>query len=155
MFLNRVLPLPPALSTTSAASPLSSGRDSLLQNRIMMSKRPSPSSSTKNKSPTASLKSSSPVGRSSPQSPGQQPLGDYQDSSIRVSPSRHSTPKRSSFQTSVEAVRRSSRNLPSLSTSSGSVRSLDSPSQLCLCQPEPKVPRPRNGKNFLQYLCCS
>ena len=151
MFLNRVLPLPPALSTTSAASPLNSGRDSLLQNRIMTSRGPSPSS-TKNKSPTASLKSSSPAGRTSPQSPGAQHLEDYQDSGVRVSPSRCSTPKRSSSQVSAEAVRRSSRNLPSLSTSRGSIRSTDSPSQLCLCQPEPKVPRPRNGENILHNL---
>lgn len=151
MFLNRVLPLPPALSTTSAASPLNSGRDSLLPNRIMTSRGPSPTS-TKNKSPTASLKSSSPAGRNSPQSPGRQPLEHYQDPSVRVSPSRRSTPKHSSSHISVEAVRRSGRKLPSLSTSSGSIRSTDSPSQLCLCQPEPKVPRPRNGKKFPRYL---
>ena len=151
MFLNRVLPLPPALSTTSAPSPLNSRRDSLLQNRIMTGREPS-SSSTKNKSRSASLKSSSPAGRHSPQSPGEEPLEHYQDSSVGVSPSHRSTPKRSPSQVSAEAVRRSSRHLPSLSTSSGSVRSTDSPSQLCLCQPEPKVPRPRNGENFLQSL---
>ena len=37
--------------------------------------------------------------------------------------------------------------------SASSIASAEISGHVCLCQPEPKIPRPRNGKSFLGFLC--
>jgi HMG box factor len=43
---------------------------------------------------------------------------------------------------------RSERSSSSSASSNSPIKSKDSPVQFCLCQPEPKVPRPRNGESM-------
>lgn len=45
---------------------------------------------------------------------------------------------------------RSDRSSTSSASSNGApVKSKDTPMQFCLCQPDPKIPRPRNGESIL------
>ena len=71
---------------------------------------------------------------------------EYPDPVTSAPSSVSSARKRSSSQVSAEDLQHSGRNFPSLSTSGGVSRSRVSPKDICLCQADPKVPRPRNGK---------
>lgn len=45
-----------------------------------------------------------------------------------------------------------SQNLPPIRKPSTVSWSGELPSQVCLCQPDPKVPRPRNGKRLIVFI---
>lgn len=124
----RVLPAPPSLANQDSSS-WSSEPDSLLRHKIMTTET-SNNLNSKTKSLTPSQKPSSPAGDKAGSSPGLESLEDYIDS-----PQART---RSSSQISNESYRLEGR-LPSVSWHG------ESPSQICLCQPDPKIPRPRNG----------
>ena len=72
-------------------------------------------------------------------------LGDHEESVPPKSIQRYNRRKRSISQLSTITTRRSSDHLPSISATGIPSRSTTSASDVCLCQPDPKVPRPRNG----------
>ena len=62
--------------------------------------------------------------------------------------------KRDSDHPPEEPVQLGRTRLPSFSGEGSNHKFNDSPSQLCLCQPDPKVPRPRNGEfECFRYVC--
>ncbi len=129
MSYHRVLPPPPALASQDISS-WSIEPDSLLRHKIMTTESPN-NFSRKTKSLTPFQNPSSPEADKALSSPGLQSLEDYVDSP--------QVGKKKSFsQISNESHKPRSR-LPSVSWD------LESPSQICLCQPDPKIPRPRNG----------
>ena len=128
MSYHRVLPVPEALIHPNPARKQKVGTDSLLPSRTMTSEKPV-SPSKRSKSPVSSQQSSSPLVDKPQGSPSINSVDGFDDSP---------EPRdRSSSQLSNREVRR----LPSISKS----WQAESPSDICLCQPDPKVPRPRNG----------
>ena len=129
MSYHRVLP-PPSPATQKISS-WGVEADSLLRHKIMPTEDAS-DLNNKKKSLTPSQKPSSPEGDNSISSPGIESLEDYV-----VSPTARA---RSSSPISSESHRRGSNLTP--------IPWQGEPSSLiCLCQPEPKIPRPRNGKS--------
>ena len=145
MFYNRVLPPPSALAAASIAEQQTVGRESLLQHRIMTSVEPNHSARELNHQI-----SSSPIQRNLRSYLGRETVENYERSVPLKSFIGHDTRKDFSSQLSTKATLPSSNHLPSVSTTSTPSRSATSPSDICLCQPDPKVPRPRNGMH-----CCS
>ena len=150
MFYHRVLPPPPIVTSHFLATAQVTGRDTPPRHRIMTAEEPK-NAADKDKSPTPSNKTSSslsPLEANSPRSADQESLEDYEESTKVVSPA-HSTRKRSSSQLSKKDIL-PEQNLPPILTaippSGGSL------SQICLCQRDPKVPRPRNGMPFYYAL---
>lgn len=143
MFYHRVLPPPPTVPTYCLAAAQVTGRDTRTVHRIMTAEEPQ-NAADKDNSPAPSSKTSpslSPLGDNSPLSPDQE---SYEDSTKAASPA-HSTRKRSSSQLSRRDIL-TEQSLPPISTAIP--RSAESLSQVCLCQRDPKVPRPRNGMTF-------
>ena len=154
MFYNRVLPLPPALTSTSVDKSTSSAPNTLLQHKIMTVAELDGNTDThRSISPRSYRRASSPAKDKRPTSPGQESLEDHEDSLSTESLSSRTTRKRSSSQASQEGRPRSTRGPPSISTLTANrvLRAADSASQVCLCQPDPKVPRPRNGILFSNF----
>ena len=139
MSYHRVLPVPEALIHPNPTRKQKAGTDSLLPSRTMTSEK-MVSPSKRSKSPGSSQHSSSPLAERRQGSPSINSLDEFEDSP---------EPRdRSSSQLSNREVRR----LPSISKS----WQAESPSDICLCQPDPKVPRPRNGTPHLPinaFLC--
>lgn len=139
MFLHRVLPPPSPLPKSFHAGPPLARRDTLLENRIMTSEVPDS---------FVKIGSGSSLKPSFQNPKSHSPQGDYQ--AVR-SPTNQLegglSRKRVSSQSSIEETRSIiSRTVPSVSAESPITKyTTDSPSQICLCQPDPKVPRPRNG----------
>ncbi|KAL8744201.1 MAG: hypothetical protein Q9190_003529 [Brigantiaea leucoxantha] len=136
MSYHRVLPPPPALATQSSNAPWLPRPDSLLQNQIMTDEN---SKSNQNGHGNQGLASSS-----APSSPVQDkasssPVHHRQEESSGAR-------TRSSGPVSSEGEKRLQRRLPFISKETVN---WDSPSSICLCQPDPKVPRPRNA--FILY----
>ena len=128
MFNHRVLPLPPLPSPLAATSNtllpgVNMASDSLGSTKVVGTRRLSLRSSSpkSNHYPTTSEKTSPDLG-------------------LVLHPPVSIANKRTASQDSVEEVPRTDSGYPSFSTS-GILTS-----QVCLCQPDPKVPRPRNGK---------
>lgn len=131
MSYHRILP-PPSLATQDISS-WDVEPDSLLRHKIMPTEAAN-NLNNRNKSLTSFQKPSSPEGDKARSSPGVESLEDYVDSP----PARAS----SSSQISSEGHRRDSNR-------SSNPWQGDSSNLICLCQPEPKIPRPRNGKSGL------
>ena len=144
MFYNRVLPPPSALAAASIAEQQTVGRESLLRHRIMPSIEPNRSARELNHQI-----SESPIRRNLRSYTGRETAEDYEGSVPLESFIGHDTCKKFSSQLSAKATLPSRNHLPSVSTTSTPSRSATSPSDICLCQPDPKVPRPRNGMR-----CC-
>ena len=146
MFTHRVLPLPPQLYI--AAEPISQPacRDNPLQNGNMSRHDFRGSTETMMNTRKASPRSSSPSRNhfSTVSERGSSP--DYQNAALVLRSSSRSTRKRTSSQDSAEETQLSDRAVPSLSPTSTLTELEGPPSQVCLCQPDPKVPRPRNGR---------
>ena len=130
MSFHRVLPRPAALSNEDLANRWAIGPDSLRSARIMPNER----------SDGAFLKNSQ-----IPASPSPEPT--------TRTPSAHIEEERSfedtnSARHSPDPRRRGSIPSPvhKPALSAIDIWQGESPSQICLCQPDPKVPRPRNGK---------
>lgn len=137
MFNHRVLPLPPLLTPNPLLNPLAASSNTLLPSVDMASD--SLGSTEVVGTRRASLRSSSPKRNHYPTTSEKASSGAQKDSAL-VLHSVSTAHKRSASQDSVEDVPRTDSGYPSLATS-GILTS-----QVCLCQPDPKVPRPRNGK---------
>ncbi|KAL8654565.1 MAG: hypothetical protein Q9226_003381, partial [Calogaya cf. arnoldii] len=126
MSYHRVLPPPPALASRTRAAQWLPKQDTLLQNRIMADENYRPDESIAQQtspSPTAE--------RLSPQ-PSEESVEDVATSSnIRT---RSSATNESNDPSDQRALSITQENTL-----------WNSPSSICLCQPDPKVPRPRNG----------
>ncbi|MCJ1235927.1 hypothetical protein MMC14_003901 [Varicellaria rhodocarpa] len=135
---------PPPCSTIESFHPLQLGRESLLRHRIMPSIEPNRSARELNHQI-----SESPIRRNLRSYTGRETAEDYEGSVPLESFIGHDTCKKFSSQLSAKATLPSRNHLPSVSTTSTPSRSATSPSDICLCQPDPKVPRPRNA--FILY----
>ncbi|KAF6230342.1 hypothetical protein HO133_004682 [Letharia lupina] len=141
MSFHRVLPLLPALSDQALRDRWAIQPDTLISSKIMPDETPKAAAS-ENQSPTPTPRSlSSPPEEGVQKSPGEESLEDYESPKYRT----HSL---------SQAARTSSRpsRTEQLSVPRKSVVEKwqeDSPSSICLCQPDPKVPRPRNA--FILY----
>ena len=144
MFGHRVLPpLQPQTVLSSTNIPIR-GQDTLLQHRIMTSDK-SCDSLEKPINRRSSQASTSPIDKQHTNSTHLENLEAQQTSPIANQSSGRLIRKRNSSPSSIEELGSPERNLLSISTSSILTSTTDSPSQICLCQPDPKVPRPRNG----------
>ncbi|KAI9874800.1 MAG: hypothetical protein M1830_009258 [Pleopsidium flavum] len=146
MSYHRVLPKPPALSSRKPSESRINGRNALLQHKIMTDIEPNEVSDKGKTSRSSSLNTFSNVAASQ-RSASLESLQDYQDSPTVETASTRIGQKRAASLIPTSDHRY--RDLPSLSTGSAITRSADSASQVCLCQPDPKVPRPRNA--FILY----
>jgi len=144
MSYHRVLPLPEPLHPDLARR--QSQADALLQQTTMANEQ----SSTANRarSPVSSPRSSSPVADRFPGSPGAGSVDDRVSHGL-PEPIPVGSPK-DRARTSSQASSGGRRRLPSITRTF----QLESPSDICLCQPDPKVPRPRNGTqlHLLSYM---
>ena len=146
MFYHRVLPPTSALSTTTPTTFYRApGPDSLIQHKIMTS-GVSSGQARKTTIQPSFRKPVSLTTRNRRPSPDVETEQEYPDPITNTTSSGPSTRKRTSSQVSIEELRHSGRSVPPLSASSEASRSTDSPKDVCLCQADPKVPRPRNGK---------
>ena len=140
MSFHRVLPLLPVLSNEALRDRWATKPDTLLSSRIMPDdSNPEDGVASKNSEAfsTSTKKSPSPPDDQGPSSIGdEEELESYRSSNY---------PTRALSQT-PDAGSRPSKTVEKSSTD----EALDgwqgeSPSSICLCQPDPKVPRPRNG----------
>ncbi len=133
MSYHRVLPPPPALARQTPAAQWLPKQDTLLQNRIMAVSNSRPDESVaQHISPVAGPSSpSSTADKLSPQ------LSDASAQDVAILPNTR---------TRSTATNESSHpsDLRSLSVTQENTV-WNAPSSICLCQPDPKVPRPRNG----------
>lgn len=137
MSFHRVLPLLPALSDQALRDRWAIQPDTLVSSKIMPDETPKTAAS-ENKSPTpAPRSSSSPPEEGDQKSPGEESLEDYESPKLRTL----------SLSQAARAGTRPSRADQSSTPRKSVVEKWqeDSPSSICLCQPDPKVPRPRNG----------
>lgn len=134
MSFHRVLPL---LSDQALRDQWAIQPDTLISSKIMPDKT-TRAAASENKSPTPPPRSlSSPPEEEVQRSPGEESLEDYESPKQRTH----------SLSQAVKTSNRSSRTDQSSLPRKSVVESWqeDSPSSICLCQPDPKVPRPRNG----------
>ena len=134
MSFHRVLPLLPALSNEALESRWAIQPDTLLSSKIMPDET-TKAASKGNKPPTPTLNSSSPSEDQATPSPVAEELEDYESPKY---------PGRSLLRESDSGNPASKTPRPSVSQDLDAWKG-ESPSSICLCQPDPKVPRPRNG----------
>ncbi len=139
MSFHRVLPLLPALSNEALRDRWATKPDALRSSKIMPENKDSTeeASSRDHGLVKAAAKSSSPPEDQGPSSTGEEELEPYDlpkhpGRSLSQTPDARSRP--------FKTVEKSSSD-EALDRWRG-----ESPSSICLCQPDPKVPRPRNGK---------
>ncbi|KAL8748896.1 MAG: hypothetical protein Q9199_008010 [Rusavskia elegans] len=137
MSYHRVLPPPPALASQTPAAQWLPKQDTLLQNRIMADTNSRPDESiAQHNSPVHVPTSPSPTAdRHSPQ-PSEASVEDVATSSnIRTRSSATNENNNPSDQRALSITQEDTL--------------WNAPSSICLCQPDPKVPRPRNA--FILY----
>ena len=147
MFIHRVLPLPSPLTNTTCSKAQDTSRDSLLENSNMTGRECYGGSATMISPRRVSLRSSSPSKNRFPNTGWQESNESFRESALVVQGPNRSLRKRTMSQDPVGEIRHSERKLPPLQDSNILTTSADSASQVCLCQPDPKVPRPRNGQS--------
>lgn len=133
MSYHRVLPPPPALASQTPTAQWLPKQDTLLQNRIMADNDSRPDESiAQHTSPVHVPTSPSPTAdRHSPQ-PSEASVEDVATSSnIRTRSSATNESNNPSDQRALSITQEDT--------------VWNAPSSVCLCQPDPKVPRPRNG----------
>ncbi len=154
MSFHRVLPLLPALSDQALRDQWAIQPDTLISSKIMPDET-NKAAANENKSPNPAPRSfSSPPEEGAQRSPGDESLEDYESPKHRTH--------------SLSQVAGTGNRLSRADQSSVPKKSVvenwqdDSPSSICLCQPDPKVPRPRNGTStiilhasllLLPYMC--
>lgn len=143
MSYHRVLPLPEPLHPDLA--PRQSQADALLHQTIMASEQSSAATPNRARSPVSPQRTASPVADGSPRSPGTGSVDDHVSHGL-PEPIPIDSPK-DRVRTSSQASSGGRRRLPSITRTF----QLESPSDICLCQPDPKVPRPRNGTHSYFY----
>lgn len=134
-FPNRVLPLLPHVSNEALEHRWS--RPDPLKAYKIMPDETSNAASKDTKAPTPTPNSSSPAEDRATPSPVDVDLEDYE--SPKYPPPRSTPQEPESAEETTRAVRPSTTHRDSDSWQG------ESPSSICLCQPDPKVPRPRNG----------
>jgi len=145
MSYHRVLPKPQALSGQDPSESRTNAQKTLLHHKIMTDVE-SNKVLEKGKTSRSSSVNTPSKGAASQRSASLESLQDYQDS-----PTGEALPVCLGQKRTASLIATGDhrfRDLPSLSTASPGIRSADSASQVCLCQPDPKVPRPRNGRWF-------
>ncbi|KAL6717410.1 RuvB ATP-dependent DNA helicase pontin [Lecanora helva] len=143
MSFHRVLPIPPALSDQALRDRWAAKPDVLLSSKIMPDK-------TSNLEDTSSTESKleEPASKSPPLSGDQGQSSREEEEELET----YGSPKHTNRSLSLTPDARS--RLPKTIEKPSSDETLDrwqgeSPSSICLCQPDPKVPRPRNA--FILY----
>ncbi|KAL9003260.1 MAG: hypothetical protein Q9188_003856 [Gyalolechia gomerana] len=140
MSYHRVLPPPPALANPHQAAQWLPRRDTLLQNRIM----PDKSDTT---SPSDNPATNQVPDPSEPSSTASRALSSQlSDTSLEDLPASPKAPSRSPATIWTE---NSNQSQPSVDSITDENTRWNAPSSICLCQPDPKVPRPRNA--FILY----
>ena len=154
MFYHRILPPPSTLARSSATSLRPPKGDTLIENQIVMSENHKVNVVQRRDSRTQPGKSSiTDLDLARPDEEEGRPIAHSTRSATRL---YH---KRDSSASSAEGeTRRSSKAIqPPVSSEGSNGRNVESPSNICLCQPDPKVPRPRNGMKalhlFMTYAC--
>lgn len=132
-FSHRRLPL---LSNEVLEHRWSAKPDALLSYKIMPDETYK-AASKDNKPPTPTPNTSSPADDRATPSPGDVDLEDYESPKY--------PPPRSAVQEPEPADQSTKTARPSVSRRDSDTWQGESPSSICLCQPDPKVPRPRNG----------
>lgn len=135
MSYDRVLPPLPAFRAPVVAASNTLGLHSLRRHRIM-THQSSNAIADRTRS-LASQKRSPPAPAKGLASPDEESREDYEGSPMIRS--------RRSSQASNGESRQVKQRVPSVSKANAVSWQDESPSQICLCQPDPKVPRPRNG----------
>lgn len=143
MSYHRVLPKPPALSGRKPSESRMNTRNSLLQHKIMTDIEPNEAPDKGRTRRSSSVNTPSKAGVSQ-RSASLQSLPDYEESPTAETPPIRVGQKQTASLITTNDQR--FRDLPALSTANTVTPSVDSASHVCLCQPDPKVPRPRNGK---------
>lgn len=132
MSYHRVLPLPTPIFQQGLS--VLQDQEPLLGHMMMEVQASKPSAVRINK---LSSNDSLPIHISDPQQLEELPDNDDRSPQIRARSTARTT------LTLFERTQREGRSSPSLNTKSGAVAWR---SEICLCQPDPKIPRPRNGK---------
>ena len=144
MSFHRVLPLLPALSDQALRDRWAIQPDTLISSKIMPDET-SKAAATENKSPTPVPRSySSPPEEGVQKSPDEESLEDYE------SPKHRTQSLSQAAKTGNRLSRADQSSVPRKSVVEKWQE--DSPSSICLCQPDPKVPRPRNGIASYSYM---
>lgn len=140
MSYHRVLPPPPALANQIANQDLAGQwlprRDTLLQNRIMADKN------SKTSEGKGQVMIAPPDLFCHPLTGSRDSSPHLSDASVDDAPISPKARTRSSATISNEDIDPSQPSVDSLTEEN---TRWNAPSSICLCQPDPKVPRPRNG----------